>query len=60
MGPADLPGAGEIRVQGAVLAFACATTLLATLLFALAPALQEAHAEGAGPAVPAAPAASTP
>jgi putative ABC transport system permease protein len=51
MGPADLPGAGEIRVQGAVLAFACATTLLATLLFALAPALQEAHAEGAGAAL---------
>ncbi|HVT58377.1 MAG TPA: ABC transporter permease [Thermoanaerobaculia bacterium] len=45
IGPADLPRAEEIHLHGVVLAFACGATLLATLLFGLAPALQAARAE---------------
>ena len=42
--PADLPRASEIRLDGAVLLFAVGASLLAAVIFGLAPAL---HASGA-------------
>lgn len=54
-GPGDVPRLDEARIDTTTLAFACAITLLASLLFGLAPALRsassrlsEAFKEGAG------------
>jgi len=43
--PPELPRIGEVRVNGAVLAFTLVTSLCSTLLFGLAPALTAARAD---------------
>jgi putative ABC transport system permease protein len=43
-GPGDIPRLAEVGIDGGVLAFVVATTLAATLLFGLAPALQASRA----------------
>src|SRR2546430_13976589 len=43
--PPELPRVGDVRVNGAVLAFTLVTSLCSTLLFGLAPALTAARAD---------------
>jgi putative ABC transport system permease protein len=43
-GPGDIPRLAEVGIDGGVLAFLVGTTLAATLLFGLAPALQSSRA----------------
>jgi predicted permease len=46
--PSDLPRAGEIRIDGTVLLFALGASLLAAMVFGLAPALQASGASLSG------------
>jgi putative ABC transport system permease protein len=45
MAPVDLPRLDEVRVDGAAIAFALAASLLASVLFGLAPAVQTSGAD---------------
>ncbi len=51
--PADLPRLGEVAIDGTVLAFACGTTLVTSLIFGLGPAFHAARSTGQALASPA-------